>query len=362
MALEYLVGGAVRNRLLGLPVTERDWVVVGSTPEEMLRRGFTAVGRDFPVFLHPKTREEYALARTERKTGKGHTAFECTTDAVTLEEDLKRRDLTINAIAEDPDHGLIDPWGGLTDIDNRLLRHVSEAFAEDPLRVLRVARFAALLHPLSFTIHPETLALMAAMAAGNELDELPPERIRLELEKALATDAPATFFEVLGAVGASTCLWPEVRDVHIRFLEGFSTQSSESDDRFIGLVHAMDVTAIESLCRRLRISRKTTDAARLVSRHYGTWLTRAQLAAEPAIDFLYDIDAFRQADRFDRINHILQLIATTNGFAAAPDIAARWSADHTQASQVTAATVGKGVSGPALGTAIRKQRVQALLD
>ncbi len=207
----YLVGGAIRDRLLGLPVRERDWVVVGATPEAMRARGFRPVGRDFPVFLHPDTGEEYALARTERKTAPGHTGFVFHAEpGVTLEQDLQRRDLTINAIAESTEGLLIDPCGGLRDLENRVLRHVSDAFVEDPLRVLRVARFAAWLHPFGFRIAPETLTLMTTIAASGELEHLSAERIWRETERALGSPSPRTYIEVLRACGALRVLLPEV--------------------------------------------------------------------------------------------------------------------------------------------------------
>ena len=207
----YLVGGAVRDKLLGLPVTERDWVVVGASPEEMLRRGFKAVGKDFPVFLHPRTKEEYALARTERKTGPGYRgfAFHAAPD-VTLEQDLARRDLTINAIAETTDGELVDPFGGKRDLEQRLLRHVSPAFAEDPVRILRLARFAARYHRLGFKVAPETMALCQRMVAAGEVDALVPERVWQELAKALMEPSPEVFITVLRECGALARLMPEV--------------------------------------------------------------------------------------------------------------------------------------------------------
>jgi tRNA nucleotidyltransferase/poly(A) polymerase len=205
----WLVGGAVRDALLGLPVHERDWVVVGATPDEMVEAGYRPVGRDFPVFLHPDTGEEYALARTERKTGAGHRGFVVHADPdVTLEADLERRDLTINAIARDADGNLVDPFGGRGDLDARILRHVSDAFVEDPLRVLRVARFAARFADLGFVVADETRDLMGRIARSGELSTLSPERIWRELEKALASDRPAAFFRVLAEVGALEPLFP----------------------------------------------------------------------------------------------------------------------------------------------------------
>lgn len=190
----YLVGGAVRDALLGLPIKDKDWVVVGATPQEMLDAGYQQVGRDFPVFLHPQTREEYALARTERKSGSGYTGFTCYAAAdVTLEADLQRRDLTINAIARDDDGEIIDPYNGRDDLENRLLRHVSSAFSEDPLRVLRVARFAARYAHLGFRIADETMTLMRDMTAAGELEHLTPERVWKETEGALTTRNPQVF-------------------------------------------------------------------------------------------------------------------------------------------------------------------------
>ncbi len=210
-ATTYLVGGAVRDELLGLAPKERDWVVVGSKPEELIARGFRQVGASFPVFLHPDSSEEYALARTERKQGHGYHGF--TVDfhpGVTLEEDLARRDLTVNAIARGADGELIDPFGGQRDLQDRVLRHVSEAFSEDPLRVLRVARFAARFAPLGFTVHASTLALMREMVTSGELQHLVPERVWAEIEKALSAAEPAVFIEVLRACGALAVILPEV--------------------------------------------------------------------------------------------------------------------------------------------------------
>ncbi|MEX2332609.1 MAG: multifunctional CCA addition/repair protein, partial [Pseudohongiella sp.] len=207
----YLVGGAVRDALLGIDGSDRDWVVVGTTPDAMLRAGFTPVGKDFPVFLHPKTKEEYALARTERKSGTGYKGFTVyATPEVTLEEDLQRRDLTINAIAQDNEGNLVDPWGGVSDLQNRILRHVSPAFAEDPLRVLRVARFAARFAGQGFTIASETQALMQAMSASGELNDLVAERVWREFDKALQEDQAQVFIEILHSCGALATLLPEV--------------------------------------------------------------------------------------------------------------------------------------------------------
>lgn len=207
----YLVGGAVRDKLLGLPVKDRDWVVVGASAEEMLAAGFEQVGRDFPVFLHPDSKEEYALARIERKTGAGYTGFSCdASKAVTLEQDLLRRDLTINAIAESVDGELVDPYDGARDIERRVLRHVSPAFTEDPLRVLRVARFASRFAKLGFSVAPETIELMKAMAASGELQALVAERVWQELHRALQTEHPDVFFQCLRDCDALRVILPEL--------------------------------------------------------------------------------------------------------------------------------------------------------
>ena len=207
----YLVGGAVRDKLLNIPVYDRDWVVVGSDPQTMLDQGYHAVGKDFPVFLHPKTKEEYALARTERKSGNGYTGFECYfAPDVTLEDDLIRRDLTINAIAEDPNGELIDPYHGYQDLQNKVLRHVSDAFSEDPLRVLRVARFAAKLAHLGFSIAPETMLLMQKMVESGELEHLTAERVWQEWHKSLTTAHPQVFLKVLKECGALAVVLPEI--------------------------------------------------------------------------------------------------------------------------------------------------------
>ena len=207
----YLVGGAVRDQLLGLPVKDRDWVVVGAEPATLLNLGYQQIGKDFPVFLNPKTKEEYALARTERKAGLGYTGFVCDfSPKITLEQDLIRRDLTINAMAQSENGEIIDPYGGKQDLDNRLLRHISSAFAEDPLRVLRVARFAARYHSLGFTIAPDTVALMQELAESGELQHLTVERVWLETEKALKEKNPEVYFETLREIGALKVLFPEL--------------------------------------------------------------------------------------------------------------------------------------------------------
>jgi tRNA nucleotidyltransferase (CCA-adding enzyme) len=247
----YLVGGAVRDELLGRPVRERDWVVVGATPEEMAELGYRQVGRDFPVFLHPETSEEYALARTERKTGPGHTGFVCHAGPdVTLEDDLGRRDLTVNAMARSTDGELLDPFGGRADLDDRILRHVSDAFVEDPLRVFRVARFAAQLP--GFVVAPQTRSLLQRMVREDMLSELPAERVWQELEKALGCPAPERFFEVLEEAQAM--------EPWLRELAGVDTAAMRTlaapEARFAALAWDLSREQVRALCSRLKAPRR----------------------------------------------------------------------------------------------------------
>lgn len=250
----YLVGGAVRDQLLGLPVKERDWVVVGATSQEMLTQGFKQVGRDFPVFLHPETHEEYALARTERKTGKGYIEFTCHADpTVTLEDDLKRRDLTINAMAKDQTGKIIDPYNGREDLKSQILRHVSAAFVEDPVRILRVARFAARFG--DFAVHPVTNQLMQQMLENGEVDALVPERVWQELERALREQHPERFFMVLANCQVLPKLFPEIA-LHFTAIQKALNQavylSQESSVRFAAMMFNLDKKDIENIARRYR--------------------------------------------------------------------------------------------------------------
>lgn len=224
----YLVGGAVRDSLLHLPEKDNDWLVIGATPEQLIKKGFTQVGSDFPVFLHPITKEEYALARTEKKINKGYSGFTTISDAsVTIEDDLKRRDLTINAIAKDSDGKLIDPYGGIKDINHRILRHISESFIEDPLRVLRVARFAAQFHHLGFVIHPETLNMMKEIVHQGEIDYLTPERVWIETEKALQSENPQIYFKTLLICDALKILFPALNQLFLQKNDYFNEYLGE---------------------------------------------------------------------------------------------------------------------------------------
>ncbi len=334
----YLVGGAVRDRLLGKPVAERDFVVVGATPEELLARGYLQVGKEFPVFLHPETKEEYALARTERKTAPGYRGFVVQADpGVTLKEDLRRRDLTINALAEDEEGNVIDYYGGLEDMEQHLLRHVSDAFAEDPVRILRVARFAARYADLGFTVADETLDLMRAMVEAGEVDALVPERVCQELAKALAEARPSRFFDVLRQCGALSKLFPELdclfgvpqpakwhpeidTGVHTLMVVDMAAHLSPSPEvRFAALTHdlgkgttpsdilpshrgheARSVVLLDALCERLKVPRRYCDLARVVARYHGLVHKVDELRPETILDLLEGIDAFRRPERFEQ--------------------------------------------------------------
>src|SRR5215207_8982873 len=335
----YLVGGAVRDELLGLAVRERDWVVVGARPEELQAQGFKPVGKDFPVFLHPRNGEEYALARTERKTGPGYRGFQTLfSPDVRLEQDLERRDLTINAIAKDPDGGvLIDPFGGQRDLRERVLRHVSGAFVEDPVRVLRVARFAARFAPFGFKVAPETLDLMREIAARGELDALVSERVWQETQRALEMPAPARFFEVLREANALPVIFPELHalfgvpqperwhpeiDSGVHTLMVLEQAVKLSDDpvvRFAALTHDLGkgttppdewprhiaheqrgVALVEALCDRLRIPNSYRELGVLVSRYHLEAHRVEELRTGTLLDLLEHTDAFRRPARFEQ--------------------------------------------------------------
>ena len=332
----YIVGGAVRDRLLGLPVKDRDWVVVGATPETMLARGFKPVGKDFPVFLHPHTHEEYALARTERKVGRGYHGFTFhAAPDVTLEEDLIRRDLTVNAIAQDDDGTLIDPYGGVADVQAGVLRHVSPAFAEDPVRILRLARFAA---RFGFAVAPETQALMRQMVANGEVDALVAERVWQELAKGLMTDTPSRMLLVLRDCGALARLLPEVdalfgvpqrADYHpeidtgdhvMRVLDYSASQNQPLPVRFAALMHDLgkartpaDIlprhigheprgeAPLLALCERLRVPAECRDLARITALYHTKVHTAFQLRPDTVLGLLRDCDALRRPERFAQL-------------------------------------------------------------
>lgn len=315
----YLVGGAVRDQLLGLPAAERDWVVVGARPEQLLASGYRPIGRDFPVFLHPETREEYALARTERKTGPGYHGFSFhSSPEVTLEEDLRRRDLTINAMAQGEDGELIDPHGGRRDLENRILRHVSPAFGEDPVRVLRVARFAARFHGLGFQVADETRAQMRAMAESGELDSLTPERVFLEFRRALMADAPEVFVSTLAACRAWPAIFPLLPDTKAieRTLRQSAAAKSPLAVRFACLSwHSRDVSA---WCQAIRAPRRLGQAAQLLHRQFTAWSELDTRDATAVLALLKSLDAARRPRQFEDFS------------AAAVVLSAALGRDHAQ--------------------------------
>lgn len=397
----YLVGGSVRDKHLGLPVKDRDWVVVGATPEAMLEQGFRAVGREFPVFLHPQTQEEYALARTERKTGPGYTGFAFhAAPEVTLEEDLRRRDLTINAMAETPDGTLIDPYDGMQDLKARLLRHVSPAFVEDPVRILRTARFAARFAGLGFRIAPETQALMRRMVDNGEVGALVPERVWAELVRALEEAHPAVFFETLRDCGALAVLFPELdrlwgvpqpeehhpeidTGVHVMMvLEQAARLSDDPRVRFAALVHDLGkgttprqqwpshidheergVPLVEALCDRYRVPNEYRELGVMVARYHLHYHRAGELRASTLLKTLEALDAFRRPDRYERF--LLACEADSRGRPGYEDRDFEQPRIMRRAFAAAAAVNAKaiaaeGLEGPAIGEAIRQRRLEAI--
>lgn len=397
----YLVGGAVRDSLLKLPVVDRDWVVVGATPAQLLALGYQQVGKDFPVFLNPQTHEEYALARTERKSGQGYTGFTCyAAPDVTLEEDLQRRDLTINAIAQTPEGELIDPYGGVQDLNARVLRHVSDAFSEDPLRVLRVARFAARFAHLGFTLAPETAALMRSMVDGGELSALPAERVWKETEKALQSQSPQVYFQVLRACGALQVLFPEIdalfgvpapekwhpeidTGIHtLMTLAMASRLSPEVGVRFSALCHDVGkgltpkqfwphhhghgpagVKLVEALCQRLRVPNPIRDLAMLVAEYHDLIHTVDKLRPETLLKLFDAIDVWRKPHRLE------QMILTSEadargrtGFEENPYPQGDYLRAAFQVANAVSVkeVVASGLQGPAIRDELKRRRQQAL--
>lgn len=397
----YLVGGAVRDELLGLPVKERDWVVVGATPDDLLRRGFRPVGKDFPVFLHPDTHEEYALARTERKTAPGYYGFSIhAAPEVTLEDDLLRRDLTINAMARDVRGRLLDPYQGRADLDARRLRHVSPAFVEDPVRMLRLARFSARYAPLGFQIAPETLELLRAMVANGEADCLAPERVWAEMARALGEKQPERFIETLRECGALARIFPELDRLfgvpqpplhHPEIDTGIHTllalaQAVRLDadvvTRFAVLVHDLGkgttpaeewprhlgheqrgANAIRLFCQRLRTPNMYRELAVLTARFH-THVHRAlELRPKTLLNTLQGLDAFRKPQRFEQF--LVACEADARGRQGLEDRAypqAAWMQRVYQAAAGVPAQslVEQGLTGLALAEALRIKRLAAI--
>ncbi len=401
----YLVGGAVRDRLLGLPVTDRDYVVVGATPEEMVARGFRPVGADFPVFLHPETKEEYALARTERKSGHGYKGFTVyAAPDVTLEEDLRRRDLTINAMAETPEGELIDPFGGERDLRDGILRHVSPAFAEDPVRVLRVARFAARYAKWGFRVAHGTIKLMRGIVDAGEVDRLVPERVWSELERALGEDRPSRFFAVLRSCGALARLFPEIdalygvpqperhhpeidTGVHAMLvLEQAAKLSADTRVRFAALLHdvgkgitppeewprhidheSRGARLIVDFCARFRVPNEYRDLAVLVARYHAHCHRVQELRPGTVLEVIEALDAFRRPERVEQF--LLACEADARGRTGHEDAEypqaelfrrAAAAARGVDTAEIAREAAEQGLTGPAVGERIRARRTEAI--
>ncbi|MGR6804928.1 multifunctional CCA addition/repair protein [Sphaerotilus natans] len=399
----FLVGGAVRDRLLGRPSGDRDWVVVGATPEAMGAAGYLPVGRDFPVFLHPRTHEEYALARTERKTGPGYHGFVFRTGPeVTLEDDLSRRDLTINAMAQDADGTLVDPWGGQADLAARVLRHVGPAFAEDPVRILRLARFAARF--ADFSVAPETLALCRAMVEAGEVDALVPERVWQELARGLMEARPSRMIEVLRDCGALARLLPEVdalfgvpqradyhpeidTGVHLMMVLDMAERLGTAlPVRFACLAHDLgkattpadilprhlghegrSVKLLGPLAARLRVPVECRELAELVAREHGNLHASAGFGAEALVRLFDRCDAWRRPERFEQALQACECDARGRlGFEDRPypqadrlrtALAAARAVDS---GAVSAEALARGLRGPAIGQALQQARIAAV--
>lgn len=399
----YLVGGAVRDKLLGLPVTEQDWVVLGETPDSLLKQGFRPVGKDFPVFLHPQTQEEYALARTERKTTHGYKGFSIySAPDVTLEEDLIRRDLTINAMAMAPDGRVIDPYHGQRDLQQRIFRHVSPAFAEDPVRILRVARFAARYGALGFTLAEETLGLMQAMVDAGEVDYLVPERVWAELAKALNEKTPAAFFTTLKACGALAKIFPELDNlfgvpqpaqyhpeidtgIHsLMCLEQAAALSASPEVRFAALVHDLGkalspkdnlphhyghetsgLPLLEAMCGRLRIPNSFKALAQHVMQYHTHCHKAADLRPSTLTDTLAALGAFKPGNTLESFLLACEADARgRTGFENHPYPQAglfRAAAKAAVSIDISAIVNGK-LQGAKIGEAIRQLRILAVTD
>lgn len=347
----YLVGGAVRDELLGLPIVDRDWLVTGATPEQLLDQGYQQVGKKFPVFLHPNTKEEYALARTEKKQGAGYTGFICDfSPNISLEEDLRRRDLTINAIAKDHEGVLHDPYQGQQDINNRVFRHVSEAFSEDPLRVIRVARFAARFSSFDFSIAPETLALMQSMSLSGELNTLSSERVWNELEKALYTPNARLFFDVLYDCHALQALFAELH-WPLKDCQSEPPTRFNKQQRWAYLCHQTPVSDLTNLCQRLRVPNQYQQLSLYVTSFLQQHIL--PLSAATWTDWLTHVGAIKRPQPYQVLVDVLSLLTQTQ--------VQDWlDLREVIASVQTQPLVAEGLTGKVLGEAIRNARVNAL--
>lgn len=391
----YLVGGAVRDQLLGYPVKERDYVVVGASPAEMLKQGFRLIGKDFPVFLHPKTHEEYALARTERKIGPGYKGFSCyATPGVTLEEDLQRRDLTINAMAQTNNGEIIDPFQGQKDIENKLLRHVSPAFSEDPVRILRVARFMARFFPLGFRVAKETMVLMKRMVARGEVHALVPERVWQEFSSALTEPSPQAFIKTLTDCGALAVLFPELHELYTQYehvslrnssisphhylsvLEKAALLTDDPHVRFAALVCDLGkgvaseetqrgVQKIRHLCQRYRIPHAYTSLAMTAAANHLLCHRALALDAQSLYSLLEKTNAFKQSSCLDQF--LLVCEADFRAYSGLDHVIYlqrdRVLAAFEVVKKISAGTLKKlGLTGVALGKKLMEHRIKALSD
>ena len=346
----YLVGGAVRDTLLGLEPRERDFVVIGSSIDEMLKANFKKIGKTFPVFLHPHTKEEYALARTEKKTGKKHTDFVCDfSPSVSLEEDLFRRDLTMNAMVINDFGDIVDPFNGQKDIEARQLRHISDAFCEDPLRILRVARFLAQLSDFEFSVHPETHKMIKTMVENKALLDISAERILIETEKALSSNKPSVFFSYLDEVGATNILWPELKLKLEKTLD--SIEKDKTDARFCALLSTLEKNEIERFCQRLNIDNKKRELALLVNSEKAAWMNLGNASATDIINLLYRADAFRKRDRFEKFNAVCAVLTDQN-------FEGEWNRLYQEARETKLKIFEtKGIYGPELGAKLKAKRI-----
>lgn len=354
----YLVGGAIRDKLLGLPQKERDWVVVGATIEDMLSLGYRQVGKEFPVFLHPKTGEEYALARMERKTNPGYKGFSFDTSSnVTLENDLLRRDLTINAMACDPETDkIIDPFGGRIDIQKKILRAISPAFAEDPVRILRVGRFFARFAYLGFTVDPETIQLMQRMVQAGEVNALVAERVWKEVERALGEKNPEKFFELLGECQALPILFPHINleGTGIKALLMAANLTQDTSIRFAALLHVLHKNEIASLCNRYRVPNAYRELALLTATHYAEVLEKKNLSADKLLELFSRLDIFRRDLRFRKFLIVCEAIANARQCSFDP----QWLIDCAKATKsVNIQTlISQGLEGNELAAKLKEKR------
>ncbi|RPG50012.1 MAG: hypothetical protein CBB61_006685 [Gammaproteobacteria bacterium TMED1] len=350
----YLVGGAVRDKLLGVPVTDKDWVVVGSNQKALLQQGYLRIGKDFPVFLHPKSKEEYALARTERKVGPLHTDFDCDVrPSITLEQDLFRRDLTINAIAQDEAGALIDPYGGQKDLRAKILRHVSPAFKEDPLRVLRVARFAARFP--DFSVDASTMKVMREMAQSKLLEGLTPERVFEETKKALSTKNPDRYFELLNDINVNIQLWPELKKDDTKRLRSWMSDTNPVHS-FTILTSSLNLEELSTLTKRLRFPLIYEQMSSLTMKIYKVDLTKA--SAVDIVNTLYELNAFRSHERFKEASKLAVSLKRLEGNAL--KISNHWPIYLEEAAAVNASSVDSRFLGAAIGKEIRRLQIERL--